>query len=535
MAVFRFRDWASDFNTTEETSSVGVTKYTYTRKSNTGVRIFTGIFTLGLTETPLVSHENERHEFYYGNTYLGSTRNQAAVTAFTNGVAFFRQGNFEEAQKWFNAAYFTCEGGYSEEMKFKNVTEAATIACEAQNLYNAGLYRDAKRKFTKARNQTTVTQVRDVLSNYIQLASDREVAAEREAAARVAAEREAAERATFERQISEMERAELEMALIESEQEAARAAAERQAAEREAAERATFEHEISAIDVAQLEAALLESEREISAIDVAQLEAALLESEREISAIHTTQLETALLESEREATERATFERQISEMERAELEMALTESEQETVRAALAYEAAEREAAKMEAAIAASEREAAEQNRLEQEAAEKDALAREAAGIAALERQAAANAAAEQCITEEKEALNLNTEGLVLHDKGRLKEARGKIDLAVKLYKEAVSKFNEAATRTTLDVIFNSFMIIIDAFMRNKRYDEARETMNQAKVHFQDAVAIATFTRIESQINRCAWSPGYLDEYLRKLEHSELEIIQNINYSSSEQ
>lgn len=73
-----------------------------------------------------------------------------------------------------------------------------------------------------------------------------------------------------------------------------------------------------------------------------------------------------------------------------------------------------------------------------------------------------------------------------MYREGKLREAAAEIESALEKYEEAVSKFNEACSKQPLNIIFNSFIIVIDSFMKNKAYQEARETIEYAKGHFPD-------------------------------------------------
>ncbi|CAM4852109.1 unnamed protein product, partial [Rotaria magnacalcarata] len=80
------------------------------------------------------------------------------------------------------------------------------------------------------------------------------------------------------------------------------------------------------------------------------------------------------------------------------------------------------------------------------------------------------------------------------------------------MYEKAVSKFNEAAMKEPLDIIFNSFIMVIAAFIESKAYDEAEETINYAKNHFPDKSD--AFTEAERMIRDVNWCPDYANQYL---------------------
>ncbi|CAF1398928.1 unnamed protein product [Adineta steineri] len=119
------------------------------------------------------------------------------------------------------------------------------------------------------------------------------------------------------------------------------------------------------------------------------------------------------------------------------------------------------------------------------------------------------------------EALQLNELGLKLYREGKLREAVDEIELALNKYEEAVSKFNEACSKQPLDIIFNSFIMVIDAFIKNEVYQEARETIEYAKGHFPDKMD--AFTEAEQMMVNENWSPDYTKQYLVQLDERAVE------------
>ncbi|CAF1460405.1 unnamed protein product [Didymodactylos carnosus] len=119
------------------------------------------------------------------------------------------------------------------------------------------------------------------------------------------------------------------------------------------------------------------------------------------------------------------------------------------------------------------------------------------------------------------EALRINEEGLKLYREGKLKEAAVEIESALDMYEKAVSKFSSAAKIKALDIIFNSFVMVIAAFIKNKAYNEAQETIDYAKGHFSDKTD--AFTEAERLIASDDWSPNYTHQYLVKLDQQLLE------------
>ncbi|CAF0923004.1 unnamed protein product [Adineta steineri] len=126
----------------------------------------------------------------------------------------------------------------------------------------------------------------------------------------------------------------------------------------------------------------------------------------------------------------------------------------------------------------------------------------------------------------EDDASRLNSEGLKLHQEGKLMEDDNKIEMAIRQYVDAAAKINEAATIKNLDVFFNSYITIIDSLMRTAAYDQANEIITNARGHFRGAVAVESFTEIEKQIKDKIWSPNFLKQHLRKLEDSETQTIE---------
>ncbi|CAF1572702.1 unnamed protein product [Didymodactylos carnosus] len=156
-------------------------------------------------------------------------------------------------------------------------------------------------------------------------------------------------------------------------------------------------------------------------------------------------------------------------------------------------------------------------------AVEKKAAEEQTASIAACWKKAAEKQATQQQDTviaahwkQLAEALKLNEEGLKLFREGKFKEGTKEIESALDKYVEAVSKFNNAAKKKALDVIFNSFIMVIDALIKQEAYDEAQETINYAKTHFPQHNA--AFTEAERMINSHVWSPDYERQNLIKLD-----------------
>lgn len=91
---------------------------------------------------------------------------------------------------------------------------------------------------------------------------------------------------------------------------------------------------------------------------------------------------------------------------------------------------------------------------------------------------------------EEKEslgnALKINEEGLKLYESGQNLEASKKFSLAIRKYKDAAIKFKEAISIKVVDSIFHSFVKVIDSFISVKAYDQAKESIKEAKIHFFD-------------------------------------------------
>ncbi|CAF1174064.1 unnamed protein product [Didymodactylos carnosus] len=114
------------------------------------------------------------------------------------------------------------------------------------------------------------------------------------------------------------------------------------------------------------------------------------------------------------------------------------------------------------------------------------------------------------------EAFKRNEEGLRLYREGKLNEAAAEIEAALDKYEKAVSKFNEAAQTKALDNIFNSFIMVIAAFIENKAYQEAQDAIDYAKGHFPDKTS--AFTEAERIIARDDWYPNYADQYLIQLD-----------------
>lgn len=126
-------EWGVEYETSSESLSGGITKKTKTRKTIPAVRAMTCIFTLALSEI-FGEHRIESYEYYYGDDYLGTTRNEAAETAQRKAMAYFNENNFEAAEKLFCAAYHVCESGYQNEGIFKsNMEIAAQRAAQAKS------------------------------------------------------------------------------------------------------------------------------------------------------------------------------------------------------------------------------------------------------------------------------------------------------------------------------------------------------------------------------------------------------------------
>ncbi|CAF1513587.1 unnamed protein product, partial [Didymodactylos carnosus] len=206
----------------------GVTKYTTMTQTNTTARVLAGVFTLGFTE--LMTHYTESYHYFYGNEYLGETKNQAADAANKKALEFCSQGEFEEAKKLFNAAYHTCVSGSSDERKFENSRDATNIAVEGQNLLNNGKFSEAQAKFQEAYN---LSDVSEVYSKFSSCKNAAQIEAEKLAAEKLAAEKLAAEKLAAEKRAAEK--------LAAQKRAAEKLAAEKRAAEKLAAEKLAAE------------------------------------------------------------------------------------------------------------------------------------------------------------------------------------------------------------------------------------------------------------------------------------------------------
>ena len=119
------------------------------------------------------------------------------------------------------------------------------------------------------------------------------------------------------------------------------------------------------------------------------------------------------------------------------------------------------------------------------------------------------------------EALRINEQGLKLYREGKLKEAALEIESALEKYEAAVCNLTEGANLQPLDAIFNSFLLVIDAFIKNEAYDEARNTIDLAKGHFLDKSN--AFSEAERMIENHAWCPDYAKQFLIQLDQQLLQ------------
>ncbi|CAF1643573.1 unnamed protein product, partial [Didymodactylos carnosus] len=119
------------------------------------------------------------------------------------------------------------------------------------------------------------------------------------------------------------------------------------------------------------------------------------------------------------------------------------------------------------------------------------------------------------------EALKLNEEGLKLYRKGKLNAAASQIESALDKYEEAVVKFNAAAKTKALDIIFNSFIMVIAAFIEQEAFDEAQKAIDYAKGHFPNKTD--AFTEAKRMIVDNDYSTNYEDRYLVQLNQDLIE------------
>ncbi|CAF3462166.1 unnamed protein product [Rotaria socialis] len=339
----------------------GVTQYTTIDATNTAARIGAGILTFGFSE--LAAGTVKEDHYFYGDEYLGASKNEAAVAANKKGLELCNKGNFAEAQKLFNAAFYTCENESSNEESYKNSRDAMAIAIQGQQLHNSGRYSEAIAKFDEAHTLSNVSEVC---------------------------------------------------------------------------------HKLKA------------------SCDAAQWAVG----------------------------------------KKANEDLSATTIKEEPI-----------------------ESQAKPQNFIEQDAPAKVA-SKAASRWKLLAEKYAANPSAMTIVNRWKqiaEALMINEQGLKLYHEGKekLKEAAEKIELALEKFEEAASKFTTAAMREPLDVIFNSFLMVIDAFIENQAYDEAQTTIDLARGHFPHKAD--AFAEAERMIKDDSWSPNYTQQFLVQLDQHSIE------------
>jgi hypothetical protein len=475
----------------------GITKYTVVDAPNTAARVGAALLSFGFTEFFEEATTKETYYYYYGDLYLAQTKNEAAEVANKNGVERCQEGDFEEAQKLFNAAYQVCEKSYTKEQEFLNSKESMGIAIEGHRLLEAKRFSEAKTEFQKAYDLSSVGDVYSTMRKYRDKSDEQaaQLAAEEKArkeAARLAAEKKAREEAA---RLAAEQKAREEAARLAAEKKAREEAA-RLAAEKKAREEAA---RLAAEQKAREEAARLAAEKK------AREEAARLTAEKK------AREEAARLAAEQKAREEA-----------ARL-AAEKKAREETAKQALD------EVVRVDETNISTNLQRTANPQIENESLQVNAISMQTSTPSARWSYVAEHFARDKSASniinhwkEMAEALKLNRQGLKLFSEGKLKEAVAEIESALEKYEEAVSKFNEAAIKQPLDAIFNSFIKMIDAFIKNEAYDEAGKTIKYAKDHFPGEAK--AFLDAEKMIEKTCWYPNYANTYLIQLD---LEALEN--------
>ena len=75
--------------------------------------------------------------------------------------------------------------------------------------------------------------------------------------------------------------------------------------------------------------------------------------------------------------------------------------------------------------------------------------------------------------SDANKAMKLNEDGLKLYEEEKLKEFDEKFELAIKKYNEAAEKFKEAYLVKKLEEIFESFILVLEGYIRTKSKQKA--------------------------------------------------------------
>jgi len=470
-------EWAAEYKYKTEELQGGVTKRTKTRATRTGPRVFTGVVTFGMSEL-VGEHQIESYEYYFGNVRLGETANAAAETAQTLATECYNKAQFAEAGKLFMAAYYVCENGYRNEQLFKDNAEKAKKR-DAEECAKA-----QEEELKKARNIIDLNKAREALTVAENKVIEAENKAKEETTARLAAEKKMKEETT---------------AKLEAEKKAKEETTARLEAEKKAKEETT---------------ARLEAEKKMKEETTARLAA-----EKKAKEETTARLE-AEKKMEEEATAKLEAEKKVKEETTARLE-----AEKKMEEAVAARFAAEKKAEEEQTRTMADEKEAPATQRdvVDQNVILNSDLKTGCRWKLLAERYVADGLAWKTIIHWKKvaEALRINEQGLKLYREGKLKEAALEIESALEKYEAAVCNLTEGANLQPLDAIFNSFLLVIDAFIKNEAYDEARNTIDLAKGHFLDKSN--AFSEAERMIENHAWCPDYAKQFLIQLDQQLLQ------------
>ncbi|CAF1628188.1 unnamed protein product, partial [Didymodactylos carnosus] len=155
-----------DYSEFDEILPGGVVRRTCRYDKTTSARVISGILTAGLSEiNALNKNRIDTFAYYYANEHLGTTTDEAAATANRKAAESCNQGNFQEAQNLFNAAYYTCPSGHSDEQIFLNSKTATAFAVEGQNLLCVGKFSEAQAKLRAAYDHSTVSTIKNIFGN----------------------------------------------------------------------------------------------------------------------------------------------------------------------------------------------------------------------------------------------------------------------------------------------------------------------------------------------------------------------------------
>jgi hypothetical protein len=112
-----------------------------------------------------------------------------------------------------------------------------------------------------------------------------------------------------------------------------------------------------------------------------------------------------------------------------------------------------------------------------------------------------------------------------IYEKGKLKEADKKYELAIREYNKAKEKFKEAHSHQELDEIFNSLIKVLMGFIRTKAYENANEVIKFIEKGFKNK---SEFIKgLKENLEQNNFSIDHLSKYINEQKSNYNKIFPN--------